>query len=53
MRPTIIQTGKYELRPYAIQDEDRFVEIEKVTKSNACTACADKKVLDYVLGACS
>ena len=27
--------------------------IEEVTKSNACTACADEKVTSYVPGACS
>ncbi len=26
---------------------------EQVTKSNACTACADEKVTSYTLGACS
>ena len=25
---------------------------EKVTKSNACTACADEKVFSYIPGAC-
>ena len=26
---------------------------ERVTKSNACTACADEKVFSYIAGACS
>ena len=27
MRPSILQTNKYELRPYSIHDENRFVEM--------------------------